>query len=949
MGESAFIRAVADVVRETPFRETYLVAPSDRVGRMWTDRLARMTGCAFNLRITTLRRLAIDAANISALGLELVSPLRGQAMIRDALVGMKKRAGGYFSALKPSLATVSLLHRAISELRLADISAESIWQVLSPPAKAGEMAALHTAYGEALKKGNFVDIADCLRMGVAGGGTLPGRYLIPLDAVMDFSGWERRFWLSLPEDERIELPVDEGDNPEGVELFRSDGETAEVAEVFRRLFSKGIALDQVEIVYTDPAYAGIVYDLVVNLAKPGEEIPVTFQDGVPALYSRPARLLKAWTQWIAGGMPPEGLARMLLSGFLKKTPGSVSFDRMASLLRELPVRESFGYLPEIRRAERNSSPHRADAAAGLKNICQALVQPSRGGRLDTAQALLADMAEAHGELDAFVRRHLCESIAEAREVGLDGEELSWLSSLPDGLRVMGRGPLPGRLHVSPLSAGGHSGRPYVFVVGLDDARFPGGGDSDPALSDRERERLGLRVGKRSRVEAGLRRLIARQPGRTTLSCSISSLGEERFASTFFLSRARLAMGCPEAGQKEMDDFFGIPAAPVPKKGDQPISVIEDWLSALRPERAGVLSVRDLAPWFPSLSDGDIARRERESTRFTRFDGNVPEAGFDPADAKASVMSARRLETFGKCPLDFFFRDVLGIEPPKRFEHEPGSWLDPLERGALLHEVFRKCLAAVQSRALNESAIREEILTVVEGLLKETERSNPAPDPLTRQRTFDDLARVVEIFMQSEAENSSQVACLEASFGMESGEDPTPWDKPDPVEISLPSGRVIKTRGRVDRIDQVGGGLILWDYKTGRADGYSLTEPFNGGRHLQPVLYTALVNRVREAHAERVTGFGYYFISAREEGRRVVYKAERLKPGLDVIDKLVSLMAEGRYPFATSYDDVKYSDYLPIYRDPEKMVDEAKRKTENDPALAAWAELRLSASTKTDPE
>ncbi len=56
-------------------------------------------------------------------------------------------------------------------------------------------------------------------------------------------------------------------------------------------------------------------------------------------------------------------------------------------------------------------------------------------------------------------------------------------------RIMASGPRPGRVHVASLFHGGHSGRKQIFVVGLDDTRYPRRSAIDPVVLDAERERL----------------------------------------------------------------------------------------------------------------------------------------------------------------------------------------------------------------------------------------------------------------------------------------------------------------------------------------------------------------------------------------------------------------------------------------------------------------------------
>ena len=65
----------------------------------------------------------------------------------------------------------------------------------------------------------------------------------------------------------------------------------------------------------------------------------------------------------------------------------------------------------------------------------------------------------------------------------------WLEELPRESMIMGSGPQPGKIHVDNIHNGGHTGRPYTFIVGLDDSRFPGAGIQDPLLLDGERRAI----------------------------------------------------------------------------------------------------------------------------------------------------------------------------------------------------------------------------------------------------------------------------------------------------------------------------------------------------------------------------------------------------------------------------------------------------------------------------
>ena len=64
----------------------------------------------------------------------------------------------------------------------------------------------------------------------------------------------------------------------------------------------------------------------------------------------------------------------------------------------------------------------------------------------------------------------------------------------------------------------------------------------------------------------------------------------------------------------------------------------------------------------------------------------------PLLAYGPVLSARRLETVGCCPLRYFFRYVLDISPPEELMVDLTRWLDPVEFGNLLHEVFYRFMS-----------------------------------------------------------------------------------------------------------------------------------------------------------------------------------------------------------------------------------------------------------------
>ncbi len=76
---------------------------------------------------------------------------------------------------------------------------------------------------------------------------------------------------------------------------------------FDGAWREGIPLDHVELLCTDKAtYIPLIYEtfprLIVDDAS-DDDIPVTFQEGLPARRFRPGRALVAWLAWMRDDYP----------------------------------------------------------------------------------------------------------------------------------------------------------------------------------------------------------------------------------------------------------------------------------------------------------------------------------------------------------------------------------------------------------------------------------------------------------------------------------------------------------------------------------------------------------------------------------------------------------------------------------------------------------------------
>lgn len=207
------------------------------------------------------------------------------------------------------------------------------------------------------------------------------------------------------------------------------------------------------------------------------------------------------------------------------------------------------------------------------------------------------------------------------------------------------------------------------MVGLDAARFPGVGSQDPILLDGKRAALTGSDLPTSADRLDERRfrmaaLLARLRGSVTLSYAAWEPLEGRTLtpSPLLLQLYRRVAERPTAGFEDLDRFLGDPLSRIPR-GDARLDTEDVWLSALRSDGRRLDGEAVVRAAFGGLAAGLYARAARAGDRAGPHHGVVcPRPVLDLRSDYRNVLSSRRLEALGTCPLRYFYRYVLGIAP-----------------------------------------------------------------------------------------------------------------------------------------------------------------------------------------------------------------------------------------------------------------------------------------------
>jgi ATP-dependent helicase/nuclease subunit B len=400
-------------------------------------------------------------------------------------------------------------------------------------------------------------------------------------------------------------------------------------------------------------------------------------------------------------------------------------------------------------------------------------------------------------------------------------------------------------------------------------------------------------------------------------------GRERLPSLFFAAAAAALAGRPLAGA-DLDRWI--------REDSVDRLALDDTLDEGERDRVRLLRETDAAGAIAAGSvlfrHSRLATRSRWSNRLTGYDGFVGEmddalrAQLDPLRSQATT-SASRLATYARCGFLYLLQHVLRLQPAP--EPEERRRLEPLERGDLFHRVAEAFLRERRVRGelplRDAPELRERLRDLAEQALEGLVHGAPPRFTLLWQREKRRFHETVQVWFTREVAQAERArpAHFELSFGLGQRPDADEPHSPEPLEIELGDGRVLRVCGKIDRIDRRDtDGLVLRDYKTGRApkdDG----GVFRGGRQMQiPFYVLAAANlfpgeTVVDAFLDYVDGGRQ--VAFRPElarglgGRQVAFRPElaRSPAFRRLLGELVSLVAGGVFvqePAACEFCDFK---------------------------------------------
>lgn len=641
------------------------------------------------------------------------------------------------------------------------------------------------------------------------------------------------------------------------------GISSEVAGILRIALRDRIPLDDIEIITVNRNDALSVFTLAQS-----EGIAVTMGTGYPVIFTETGKLVSLVMEYIKSGYESGYIFQMCIEGFIRGIKDAAPLVRRAG-----PVRGVEDLIKRLKEHSKHDEHSLGNALVTfLKRVGRIMPQgnPVSVNRLfDIAldflsQAEIKDEAGLQGlyQITDIAQKKI--SLFE-KELPLP-EAVQRASDEMLSLIVGAQSPRPGAIHVTNYLYAGFPPRKKPFFIGLDSRKFPVEFKDNPVLLSTEKTRISpdLVLPHQER-DYSLHRFYAaadRFGTEITFSCSLyDPVGNKRiYPSPFFLHIASLVYGVQSLDFEELDKRLSR----------------NPWLPV------DIGQIRSLSV-SANLHKGLDALEKREGENFTGFDGyvNADLDAYHVINDPKNPVSVTRLETLSQCPFLYYLKNILRLRPLEELAVDDTVWLDRLEAGTILHEVFRDIMSGIAEGS--EGITRKHVSVakkMIEKRLKEKAGSNPPSSQPLYDEMENEMKVTVERFVQHEIEKKETIEPLYFEWGFNPDKMTGEKSLDHPVEIALDKKNRIYVKGIIDRVNRLHDeeGYEVIDYKTGSSSGYEEGKPFAGGLHIQHAVYgLALEGILKETGQEKepvIRQSGYFFPSERGKSREVLYPFEK---------------------------------------------------------------------------
>ncbi len=767
----AFVKELHTINKEYPFEEKVIIVDQYSIGEQIIETYIKKGFQAINLKYKTVFDLALEVIEVQTNeAFNIIDETIGSQLTYLVLTYLKEEGLlMYFHRMEITASFSRSIYKMIHSLRMAGHTSQTLRPNLFLTEKKGQdIIGIFSRFEELLQVNNMIDSADVFRRAIQSAQKDDKVFYI-LQSNLSLSHLEEMFLQKIVSETAPKLPLqkvfginlseqsslqsiiwgeptslsylydlDRAIEPGNLSLLTAKTEEIEIKNILQKIKTNDTPLDEQIVYYTNgDKYITLFY----HLSQKGD-IPITFGEGIPILLSRPGRLAVGMIKWMKSNYSVSVFLDLLHEGLLDLGEEAPSHTSLTRLLRDASIgwsKERYisqlnGMIQSL--SERKKTVEDEELISYYDRKIQHLSWllkwfkmlwkrlPNNEEQMNYRETLVGmtymikHYSKSISSLDEVAKESLLNEMEKVMPFANDHYEryhiFEKLEDLLLSIRVLQSGPKPGSLHVASYQSGLYHSRNHIYIVGLDNRKFPGGSNEDPLLLDRERKNLGnglpfMQESGKNKLYQMLQ-LLAQSEGHVTVSYCHFDVNENRDVSPshLFLQCYRMKTGNKNA---EFDDVRRLPSGLVAND----VFDERDYWGAKLVEENPLKIGNDLFHHFSNLSHGMTSERKRNDLHFTEYDGlvDVDQEMFDPRKNEDRMMTAGKLEMLAACPYSYFLSEILGVKPIETMEYDPYRWLDPATRGSVLHEIFelydKNLLKETEPQSLTE---QEELINQI---------------------------------------------------------------------------------------------------------------------------------------------------------------------------------------------------------------------------------------------
>ena len=791
--------------------------------------------------------------------------------------------------------------------------------------------------------------------------------------------------------EQDKVDGDTGITKKDIGIFNTVGYEKELFHCFRDIHRNKHKYDEVEIVYTDLN----IYKNLVVCACMQNNIPATFSEGIPPYYVRSGRFILGILEWIRSDFQDRHLISLLQDSLInykysdKETESSG--PKLGAILRdavvgwgreryEIAINAKLREYEELKNDKDGEDTGRTEYYENRINWAKELTELCKSLFALIPTATNVNFAEYCKNIRLLFDQYLPiqKSAGESIEKEFRGKfklklesiekisnydiaavgAIEKLFAIVSEISVGAKSPEPGKLHIYAFTSTKYSFRKNLYIIGLDESKFPLRTVQDAVLLDDEKKNILPDLLTSQEAVSNhiyqMAYLMVSASGNIKAGMSAFDFKENRtnYPSSVLLQIYRLLKD-KDAVYEDLTKYLELIKEGYGDSNNQYLDQDEFWMEKVTRKTTSGKTLKDALPSIltidSGLGRGEVALREAGTSNFTEYDGKVLPLGNELDLRKENItVSASMIELAATCPYRYFLKYVLKIKQRAREDADRLIWLNALERGSLIHKVYEIFVShhykeSFGSISGQEKEIHDVLLQQIEEYRKKIPFQNEALMKLEIKLLEEDIKVFIRI--NDEIMNNTDFKAVPFKCELEFGD-----KKEDAVEISLADGKKLLLRGKIDRLDlcEDNESVIVWDYKTGRPRGFGKRMAVSGCRKIQHCLYSAAAPKILEKEDKKnykVKSAGYLFATKKgilhENGPIHYIKNDDASVWKKPLNILLDLIAKGKFNKNADDKDVYCSncEYLYICGKNKKEMGELAAEKKSDKYLSEWSELQ----------